>query len=360
MAAATSPGADEARWICLSDLHLGAESSVLTALRPDAAEPDLGRPSPALTALVACLRSLRAAAGPPPTLVIAGDLLDLALSPSHVAATTFEHFARAVLAGPSPLVDDTVWLVPGNHDHHLWEAARDRSWSAEIDRLDADRPVPPAPSASSLLPTAHHPVAGMLTSLARRASGRGSVRVRIAYPNLGLQGRDGRVVVVSHGHFAEPIYRLMSTLRRALFPHQPPAATVAQWESDNGAWIDFLWSTLGQSGQVGTDVAVLYDLLQEPAALESVVDRAVVQLTDEADHGRARAHATREVVERMVGIATHHARVRERTRPHGPLSPQASAGLDEWLAGPVRRQVDREAGAATVAGVVFGLSLIHI
>src|SRR5262249_28889113 len=87
------------------------------------------------------------------------------------------------------------------------------------------------------------------------------VTVLVAYPNLALVTPDGgRCRVVSHGHFSEPIYMLMSQMRDLLFPDQrnPAGMTIAALEAENFAWIDFFWSTLGRSGEVGSDVGLVY------------------------------------------------------------------------------------------------------
>jgi len=65
-----------------------------------------------------------------------------------------------------------------------------------------------------------------------------------------------RAVVISHGHFTESIYTLMSQLKDILYPEQRQTRfnDIAVWEQENFAWIDFLWSTLGRSGQVGSDL----------------------------------------------------------------------------------------------------------
>jgi len=54
------------RWVCLSDLHLGALNSLLTNVTPDGESVDGTAPSPVMTALCQCLRSLRQPGQDPP------------------------------------------------------------------------------------------------------------------------------------------------------------------------------------------------------------------------------------------------------------------------------------------------------
>ena len=65
---------------------------------------------------------------------------------------------------------------------------------------------------------------------------------------------------MSHGHFTESIYKLMSQLRDILYPGQRQSLfeDIDRLEEENFAWIDFFWSTLGRSGQVGTDMGLIY------------------------------------------------------------------------------------------------------
>ncbi len=75
------------RYIVLTDVHLGAGNSILTQVQPGRTVADTHRPSPALLSLADCLRSLVSGcngSGRPPSLIAAGDLIDLALSPRSV------------------------------------------------------------------------------------------------------------------------------------------------------------------------------------------------------------------------------------------------------------------------------------
>ena len=46
------------KYVCLSDMHFGAQNSLLTKLAPDGLKPNFLEPSPVLIALVENLRSL--------------------------------------------------------------------------------------------------------------------------------------------------------------------------------------------------------------------------------------------------------------------------------------------------------------
>ena len=115
------------QYVCLSDMHFGAENSILTALRPGTVESDLQNPSPALTGLLDCLRTLVDAnrGSRRPTLILAGDIFELALATANEAGMVCEMFVEAAFK-KRPIFDDIVYFIPGNHDHHLWEGAREK------------------------------------------------------------------------------------------------------------------------------------------------------------------------------------------------------------------------------------------
>src|SRR5580692_2810427 len=120
------------RYVIVSDLHFGAENSVLTTLneRPATATEtgfsvDPQRSSPALSGLVDGLRELTRGQGRPPTLILAGDVLDLALSVDEVCSMVFRLFANLAFSDGSPVFEPVIHYVPGNHDHHQLVVARE-------------------------------------------------------------------------------------------------------------------------------------------------------------------------------------------------------------------------------------------
>ena len=97
------------RYVCLSDLHFGATGSILTRLET-VDEVDIADASPVLTALLDALNELTDAneSGELPTLVLVGDVLELALTSSHVAAMVFDQFVAHALARDSRIFAPTI------------------------------------------------------------------------------------------------------------------------------------------------------------------------------------------------------------------------------------------------------------
>jgi hypothetical protein len=354
------------RYVILSDLHFGAANSLMTTLRRDASAVetyavDPATPSPVMVAVLAALRHLTGSQAAPPTLILAGDVLDLALSPDAVAATAFGGFVDAALCGDQRTFAPALYYVPGNHDHHLWESAREAQYIEYLYQLPATEVIEPPWHTTRLLPDRQPPwtARDLMSTLIQRRPGGGDVAVRVVYPNLGLSANDGRrCLVVSHGHFTEPIYTLMSRLQELLFPDQvdPTEKTsIATVETENFAWIDFFWSTLGRSGDVGVDVGLIYAELGSTPRLEALAENLVQGLI-----GMGHAPAWLRFVEgKLVSALVRHEVRRvsrsERATPGVTLSPKTRLGLRQYLEGVVHQQLVEEMGTVPAeVGFVFG------
>jgi len=348
------------RFVCLSDLHLGAANSLLTHIEGDGNR--VAGPAPLLVAVLDGLRRLLRQAGSstPPTLVLHGDLFELALTTTQVAAKSFGHLAVQAWGDPDePLFAHEVLFVPGNHDHHLWEITREHQYEDYL-RQAGDQIAPmrhvTSMDRSRLVAADHEPFVGALAARALAGcDGAVSPVFRVLYPNLGLVVPGGaRGVVISHGHYLEPMYRAMSFLHDVVTPHRPPRLDTAELEADNWAWIDFFWSTMGRSGEGeskgeaddGDDddddaIPVLYELLQDRQALEALVGRVV---NDFLPQTRSLIRALeRWTLMRAGRRAT--ALVAERERHHSAvLSPAATTGLANLIGGPIRGQLQEEFG----------------
>ena len=149
------------RWICISDLHLGALNSVLTSVQPDGEHVDQSSTSPVTAALCDGLRSL-SEGHEPPQLIVAGDLFELALSSTDDAAATFAQFVgclrpgsrrRRVAAHPvhagqprpssvEPGPERLLPRVPGRVPAEPTAAARSPTYPPASRQRTRDRPRP--------------------------------------------------------------------------------------------------------------------------------------------------------------------------------------------------------------------------
>lgn len=261
------------RHICISDLHLGAGYSLLTGI------DGTGQVAPGARCetLVALMDALGATLAPlcddePPTLVLLGDVLDMGLSPMNTVSQAFRVFLRelARLRSQGLRLSPCIRVVPGNHDHHLWRMAKDRSFLslARSGAPDADMPQV---TALTDAPGRAWPGCELLAALAGTEPGLEDLSFELAYPNFGLvDAARRRAVVLHHGHYVDPMYRAMSVLVAHQTPRPPGAPpqplTVEQLEARNGPWVDFLWSDLGNTGAVGRASEKLYEVMRDVGA----------------------------------------------------------------------------------------------
>jgi hypothetical protein len=356
----------DVRFVCLSDLHLGATNSLLTRLDSSAAA-DPSAPSAVLEHLVGALRWLieQNDSATRPTLILNGDILELALAEDNTAAMTFQQLIDLAFPPGARLFDDTLLYLPGNHDHHEWEVARERQYAAYVAKMPLGQRLQVPWHTSHLRSRADLPFveAELLTTIIRRRADLADVVVQAAYPNLAVgpeaTGDERKVVVFHHGHFLEPTYRLMTSLRSLLFPHSKPGLDVWDWEADNFAWIDFVWSTLGRSGAAGRDVQLLYAML----ASEDATDALVGNLAGAASRripGPGFVKALGKVLLRLPArFLVHRFGTLERANLATPLSPRAAAGLRDYVGGPMARQLDREQPGAREGTVSFVYGHTH-
>ena len=124
---------NDIRYVCLSDMHLGEEDSLLTEANGNNVDPL--KASSVMIHLAECLRELISKNEGPekPTLILNGDILELALSEYNTSAMIFERFMELVMVKGRELFD-RIFYIPGNHDHHLWELARETQYVEYIGR----------------------------------------------------------------------------------------------------------------------------------------------------------------------------------------------------------------------------------
>jgi hypothetical protein len=331
------------RQLVISDLHLGALNSLFTNVTADGRGVNPAEPAPVTQSLGEALCALSADRAPP-QLVILGDLLELALTPLPAAAYTLRDFLRAAKVGQANgAFGSTIRYVAGNHDHYLWSRARTDHDLALLDATSPGEPLPKTTHVTRTFPADEHDgIEGrFVASLARWAEPDASVSVVHSYPNFGLADADGRrAVVMHHGHFVERLYRIVSVLDEFFDADTDAAPTSAHLERDNGGWIDFFWSSEGDSGDAGSDVRRLYESLASGQAIDAELDRIadVLLARRRGVIGRVEAWGAKGALRSL-----HRALAwRERHLGHSVLSKDAERGLSMYLQGPVRHGIQRE------------------
>ncbi len=231
------------RYVIVSDLHFGAENSVLTTLnerprrRRRPASPSIRSDRPG--AVRARRRAPRAhpRAGPAADPDPRRDVL-LALS-----STRLRHglrlFANLAFSDGSPV---------STRSSTTCRATTTITYGRSRGRASTRATCPASPARRSCGPLAHHeaPVfrrtaRGQLGAADRphaEPAGRLGGRGASVLPEPGPASASGRrSLIVSHGHFTESIYSLMSRLRDTLYPgqRQEPPTDIAALEEENFA-----------------------------------------------------------------------------------------------------------------------------
>ena len=330
------------RYVCLSDMHLGADNSVLTPIKPNSIEVDTSQPSAVLIQLVSCLRELIAHNDSPekPTLVLNGDILEMALSNVNKAAMVFERFIELIFPQEGEaLFNKHMLYLPGNHDHHIWESARETQYMRFISRIPPDAELPP-PWHTTKMFDPDLVLERFLTTLVRRYPHLSDATVDVIYPNYALVSNDGqKCVIFSHGHYVESIYSLMSTLNTMFFPDRKKPRTIWEVEAENFAWVDFFFSTLGRSGDVGQDIGIFYAKLQEKLQVDMLIANFINSFLARKERLKLvegfEEHGLKWVMEYIFGkispLEKHHTA--------SVLSPDAQKGLQSFMEGPLLEQI---------------------
>lgn len=340
------------RYVCMSDLHFGQDDGLFTNLKPDLSGPEVSKPSHALAALVDGLRELISKNehdGPRPTLILNGDVLELALTTVNTASMAFERFVELALpSDEEKRLFDRIIYVPGNHDHHVWELARETLYVQYMEGVPAgDDLKEPWHVSRMFVDRGPAPLVGFfLSRLIRRHDHLKDFKVEIAYPNLGIHDEArSRAVLFHHGHFIEDLYKLMSLLADLVFPddYEMPEK-ILDYEADNFAWIDFFWSALGRSGRVGPLVQKTYNSMGYDKARDELLGNLATSLSEKLDipgipFDKLEAWVLKALMTHIADKAAHHERKRAND---GPISDEAEAGLREYLESPVLSQMSHE------------------
>ena len=355
-------------YICISDLHLGADNSLLTHLGPKIGDVDPYRPSEVLEGLANCLRELvrRNKGTVKPTLILNGDLLELALAEDNIALMVFERFLELLFPRDGEqLINPKIIFNPGNHDHHLWETARETQY---VEFLQGKR----SRKAHGELPEPWHTTkmftpdlvdSCLLNAVIRRHShlNERGVHIGTVYPNLGLLTDDrGKCVVFSHGHFVESVYMLMTTVGDFVFPRRRVPKQIWEIETENFAWIDFFWSAMGRSGAVGQDIEQIYDMLRvSKARTELIRQLARAGGRHWFDRWPKLGEWLALLFVPFISKEIKRLGALEKTQPGTVLTEDAKRGLRAYIEGPLARQISEEYKKPMQAQTTFVFGHTH-
>ena len=338
------------RYVCMSDMHFGADNSLLTHLSSQDGPVDPRHPSKVLVHFLEGLRALiRENTGRTrPTLILNGDIFEFAFASANLATMAFQQFLELAMPEKKSerLFDDKIIFIPGNHDHHLWETCREHHYVRYVQSVNREDFVL-APTHTTKMLELGGLESPLVNAMVKRCPWLHDVSIELAYPNFALT-RPDKIALFTHGHFAEDVYMLPSAIAGIAFPDRDPPMTIEAWEAENFAWIDFLWSALGRSGSAGPVEELVYELMQQP---EKMMGPAVRVATAAA---RAFDIKHKEPIEKLVHSFLTKAFERSC---YTNLLDDDGAGLRRYLEGPVLTQLEEQLKGATPpksAALIFG------
>ncbi len=353
------------KYVCLSDLHLGAEYSLLTNIDQEN-RPNPEEPSTTLLKFAAALRNYLSDLSPDskPQLILMGDLLDMGFSLIDRTAMAFQRFVEVMFPKDEPAIfAEEIIFIPGNHDHHLWHTVKDQQFLNQLSSQDNSQVLEPLIEATNLFDKPSLPSI-LLTKLVQSYSHLEDFSVVTAYPNFGLLSKeDNRCVLLHHGHFIENMYRLPTEVARWLLGTDNQSTNVSKLERQNGEWIDFLWSSLGNAGLVGDNLIKLYDIMHDPSTShmfsEQLSDKLIQLLQSNLPIGQSTgikigSHpiAVRQVVSALIDATLGRAASMERNNFLEVLSSSSTKGMEWYLNDPVYNQLNTESEGICANGVI--------
>ncbi|MEH6637011.1 MAG: metallophosphoesterase [Halioglobus sp.] len=351
------------RYICLSDLHLGAEHSLLTRLA-DKADPLPSQPSDTLTALSNAFQALveQLEVDKNTRLVLLGDVLDLGFSETVDVVNTFKVFAQTFLAsGLMDKISKDILFLPGNHDHQLWQNVKNNYMVGQIARGEGSKRVRQV----THLVDPQHLESYLLNDVIQTVNGLEGVTVQIAYPNYAMTNKAGdKAVVMHHGHYTESMYLAMSRLRQLLDDELSMTHDITQIERDNGYWINFLWSSLGSAG-FGNETLDIYETLLDAGATHEFIQQLSGKiktllvdnfgLSDSAVKSLNKSLTLEGTIEALLDASVGQFAGSERHSFLDVLSDDGVAKLIWYLHGPIRQQfIDEKKTVPHTLNFIYG------
>jgi Calcineurin-like phosphoesterase len=349
------------RYVVFSDMHLGAENSVLTDLVLGTVDTDTGKAGPVLTRMTECLRDIisKNSGTQKPVLVLNGDLMELALATKNNAAMAFQRFVELVMPlHGERLFDNEFLFLPGNHDHNLWEDTRAAYYNKYLESLSPGQYIKPEKHITQMFEPEKIPCA-FLTTLVQYFKHLNDVTVNTCYPaHAILSDNKDKCVVFCHGHYIESMYHLMTTLTSKIFSDVADPKNFEELEMENYAWVDFFWSTLGRSGIVGKDINLIYDKLQDKKAVNKMIMNIARNITNKQQNVVKRffeRQALYIVLQKTLG----HMAAAERNEPDIVLSQDAEKGLRRLIEIELLSQLKKELNNKVPADISFIFGHTH-
>ena len=113
-------------------------------------------------------------------------------------------------------------------------------------------------------------------------------------------------------------------------------------EAENFAWIDFLWGTLGRSGEVGKDMELVYNMLKDDKAKKRLAGNLAKSISERLSESWLIRRLSSKVINCILRALMKKFAGAERSVPDRPLSENSQDLLERYIGRYVRSQLVRE------------------
>src|SRR5260370_32426242 len=131
----------------------------------------------------------------------------------------------------------------------------------------------------------------------------------------------------------------MSMINSMFFPNRKRPKVVWEFEGENSAWIDFFWSTVGRSGDVGQDIGLFYAKLQDKQQVEKLIANFSTSWLEQTNQPKWVEGIEARGVEWLLDFVFNRLPSFEKNRTDQVLSPDAQNGLQWYMEGPLLEEI---------------------
>ena len=151
----------------------------------------------------------------------------------------------------------------------------------------------------------------------------------------------------------------MTSLNTMVFPDRKRPSIIWELEAENFAWIDFFWSTLGRSGDVGQDIGIFYAKLQDNKQVERLIANFITNWLAHTNQFKLLEGIEKRGLEWVVNFIFNKLHPLEKQRVDHTLSADALRGLQWFTQGVLLEQLKAENNSTIPQDIAFLFGHTH-
>jgi len=287
--------------------------------------------------------------------VLLGDIVDFSFASMNDVVDALNLLIDALFSDDAPaMFQKEIIFIPGNHDHRFWQNEKDNLFLDRFEQRQNQSEQSERYQTSELFRS--RSLGSQFLNRLPQAKAKG-LTFELRYPNWGLY-RAGvghsknRQIIFHHGHYIEPLYRLMTMVNKVISNIEDPC--IEELERQNGSWIDFFWSSLGASPAQCDNMVLLFDIMQNPAATyqysqklaKVVADYLSTQVGMSPSNEVINSLTVEKLLTGILSATLSKSFHAERASTHDVLSDEGWKGLHWYLSRPVHQQILQDSKAA--------------